>query len=34
MEKKYGLTYEESGKMAEGTHGYEVKMCIRDRSYI
>ena len=28
MEKKYGLTYEESGKMAEGTHGYEVRQRI------
>lgn len=28
MEKKYGFTYEESGKMAEGTHGYEVRQRI------
>ena len=28
MEKKYGLIYEESGKMAEGTHGYEVRQRI------
>lgn len=28
MQKKYGLTYEESGEMAEGTHGYEVRQRI------
>ena len=28
MEKKYGFTYEESGKMTEGTHGYEVRQRI------